>query len=78
MITINLSVEQAKIFMNTVGDFATINGVIAEISNQIENQIYPRSTDAAGLAVWMHESGLNEKAIEEWKRKNETAEEAGL
>ncbi|QDH94224.1 hypothetical protein [Escherichia phage vB_EcoS_PHB17] len=78
MITINLSREQAEIFMSTVGEFATINGVVAEISSQIENQIFPRTTDAAGLAVWKHESGLNDRLIEQWKRKHETAEEVGL
>ncbi|VUF55249.1 Phage protein [Escherichia phage Stevie_ev116] len=82
MITINLSEEQAKSLLDSFGwrwcddpkyhDNVTIeSNVASELFTQLEQQLMPRSTSAAELAVWRHENGLNEMDVEKWKRKNE-------
>lgn len=82
MITINLSEEQAKSLLDSLGwrwcddpanhDNVTIeSGVAQELFTQLEHKLMPASTRAAELSVWRHEQGLNEMEIEKWKRKNE-------
>lgn len=81
MIQINLSEEQAKSLLNSMGwrwvggkdDQVNIGREVAkELFTQLEQQLMPRSTSAAELAVWRHENGLNEMDVEKWKRKHET------
>ena len=85
MITINLSEKQAKSLLNSLGwrwcddpanhDNVTIESDVSdELFKQLEQQLTPRSTSAAELAVWRHESGLTEMEVERWKRKNETVD----
>ncbi|ANA49687.1 hypothetical protein [Salmonella phage phSE-5] len=82
MITINLSEEQAKSLLYSLGwrwcddpkyhDNVTIeSNVASELFTQLEHKLMPASTSAAELAVWRHENGLNEMDVEKWKRKNE-------
>lgn len=84
MITINLSDKQAKSLLDSLGwrwcddpahhDNVTIESTVAdELFKQLEQQLSPRSTAPAELAVWRHEQGLTEMDVEKWKRKNETA-----
>lgn len=83
MITINLSEEQAKSLLNSLGwrwcddpenhDNVTIeSGVAQELFTQLEHKLMPASTSAAELAVWRHEQGLNEMDVEKWRLKNES------
>lgn len=79
MITINLSEKQARELLNAVGWLEPIPPKIeTELFIQLEQQLTPRSTGAAEWAVWRHENGYTEAAVEAWKRKNETAEDCGL
>lgn len=72
MITINLSEKQARDLLNCVGwDSKLPEHLTLELFRQLEHKLTPVSTSAAELAVWKHESGLNEMAVEKWKRKNE-------
>ncbi|QPX76347.1 hypothetical protein ZEROTOHERO_82 [Citrobacter phage vB_CfrD_ZerotoHero] len=79
MIKINLSEEQAKSLLNSLGwrygscEYERLDvksDVAKEVFIQLEQQLMPRSTSAAELAVWRHENGLNEMDVEKWKRKN--------
>lgn len=81
MIAINLSEEQAKSLLNSLGwrygsgEYERLDvksDVAKEVFIQLEQQLMPASTSAAELAVWRHEQGLNEMDIEKWKRKNES------
>lgn len=83
MITINLSDEQAKSLLNSMGwrfvcgDVSCANideKVASEIFTQLENRLMPPPTEAAEVAVWKHESGVNAKTVEYWKRKHEVME----
>nr|DAU08355.1 MAG TPA: hypothetical protein [Caudoviricetes sp.] len=83
MITINLSDEQAKTLLEclgwrTLGDTIDLMAIEKQVARemfiQLENEISPRSTEAASLAAWRHEAGYTEKTIEDWKRKHETME----
>lgn len=72
MIKINLSDNQARDLLNIIGwDCKLTKELALEIFTQLEHKLMPPSTSAAELAVWRHESGLNEMDIEKWKRKNE-------
>lgn len=80
MITINLSEEQAKSLLSSLGwrygsgeyDRLVVKSDVAkEVFIQLEHKLMPASTSAAELAVWRHENGLNEMDVEKWKRKNE-------
>lgn len=81
MITINLSEEQAKSLLDSLGwrwcddpkyhDNVTIESNVASELLLNEHKLMPASTSAAELAVWRHENGLNEMDVEKWKRKNE-------
>lgn len=71
MITINLSDKDARELLNAVGWREPIPASIeTEMFIQLEQQLTPRSTGAAELAVWRHEQGLTEMDVEKWKRKN--------
>lgn len=83
MIQINLSEDQAKSLLDSLGcrwcddpkyhdNVAIESNVASELFTQLEQQLMPRSTSAAELAVWRHENGLNEMDVEKWKRKHET------
>lgn len=81
MITINLSERQARLLLVGLGyrennevtaSLKVARSVCDELFTQIEQQLMPRSTSAAELAVWRHENGLNEMDVEKWKRKHET------
>lgn len=75
MITINLSDEQAKkLTDNYVRGMPNLLDVENEIFTQLEQQLTPRPTSAAELAVWRHENGYIEKDVEQWKRKYEVME----
>lgn len=83
MITINLSDEQAKTLLECLGwrsidetvDIMAIEKQVArEMFVQLENELSPRSTEAASLAAWRAEAGYTAKAAEDWKRKHETME----
>ena len=83
MITINLSGEQARALLDSlgwriaVGSTATVNlneYVAREIFTQLENKLMPPGTEQANLAAWRAEVGHTAKAVEEWKRKHETME----
>lgn len=83
MITINLSDEQAKTLLECLGwrnsaetvDLMAIEKQVArEMFIQLENELSPRSTEAANLAAWRAEAGYTAKAVEDWKRKHETME----
>lgn len=87
MITINLSEHQARLLLAGLGwrennevtaSLKVARSVCDELFVQLEHKLMPSSTSAAELAVWRHENGFVEMEIEKWKRKNETAEEAGL
>lgn len=76
MITINLSDEQAKELLHATGwGDALPRHIEIELFRQLERQLTPASTEAANLAAWRAEVGYTAKAVEEWKRNNETAEE---
>lgn len=85
MITINLSEKQAKELCYALGwrEYHGTNeskaflpeDTAAYMFSQLENQLYPAPTDAAEIAVWNHENGHTDRKVEQWKRKNETAEE---
>lgn len=77
MITINLSEQQAAKVMHYIVSLG-MGGAFGEVADQIFHQLKPAPTRAAEIAAWRHEAGYIQKAIEDWKRKNETAEEAGL
>ena len=81
MIQINLSEEQAKSLLNSLGwrygsgEYERLDvksEVAKEVFIQLEQQLMPRSTSAAELAVWRHENGLNEMDVEKWKCDHET------
>lgn len=81
MIAINLSEEQAKSLLNSMGwrygsgEYERLDvksDVAKEVFIQLEQQLMPRSTSASELAVWRHEQGLNEMDVEKWMRKNES------
>lgn len=87
MITINLSEEQARIMLAAFGwrdddgIQATVKipePVAREVFLQIEHAFVPVGTEQAETAAWFGENGYREQQIEDWKRKNETYEEAGL
>nr|DAG39746.1 MAG TPA: hypothetical protein [Caudoviricetes sp.] len=77
MITINLSEQQAYQVMRYISGFG-MEGAIGEVADQIFRQLTPAPTRTAETAIWRNEAGYIQKAIEDWKRKNETAEECGL
>ncbi|UGV22685.1 hypothetical protein FULANO1_84 [Escherichia phage vB_EcoD_Fulano1] len=77
MITINLSEQQAAQIMRHISVMG-IDGDFSEVVKQIYRQLAPASTMASEVAVWRHEAGYTQRMIEDWKRKNETAEDAGL
>ncbi|QHR70474.1 hypothetical protein H1N89_gp64 [Escherichia phage egaa] len=77
MITINLSEKQAYQVMCYISGFG-MEGAMGEVADQICRQLTPAPTRAAETAAWRNEAGYIQKAIEDWKRKNETAEDAGL
>ena len=77
MITINLSEHQAYQVMRYISGFG-MEGAMGEVADQICRKLTPAPTRAAETAVWRHEAGYIQKAIEDWKRKNETAEDCGL
>lgn len=77
MITINLSEQQAAQIMRHISVMG-IDGDFSEVVKQIYRQLAPASTMASEVAVWRHEAGYTQRMIEGWKRKNETAEDAGL
>lgn len=85
MITINLSEKQAKELMHALG-WREHHGrneskaflpedAAAYMFSQLENQLYPAPTNAAEIAVWNDENGSTARKVEDWKRKNEPAEE---
>ncbi|UGO55914.1 hypothetical protein JLBYU41_28 [Escherichia phage JLBYU41] len=87
MITINLSEQQARIMLAAFGwrdddgIQATVkipDTVAREVFNQLEHAFVPVGTDQAETAAWFGENGYRDQQVENWKRKNETAEEAGL
>lgn len=87
MITINLSDEQARELLDSLGwriqfgstSTVSLNEAVArEIFTQLENRLIPPGTEQANLAAWRAEAGYTAKAVEDWKRKHETLEESGL
>lgn len=87
MITINLSEEQARIMLAAFGwrdddgIQATVKipeTVAREVFSQLEHAFEPPGTEQAETAAWFGENGYRDQQIEDWKRKNETAEDAGL
>lgn len=85
MIQINLSEEQARLMLAGFGwregmgyesKIRLSETVAAEVFRQLERHFEPVGTEQAEFAVWRHEHGYTAGAIEEWKRKNETAESA--
>lgn len=75
MITINLSKQQAYQVMSYISGFY-MRGAMGEVADQICRQLAPVPTLAAETAAWRHEAGYIQKAIEDWKRKNESMESA--
>lgn len=72
MITINLSESQARDLLDAIGwEKMMPKNVETEIFRQLEHKLIPNSSNSAELAVFMHEAGYRDKAVEEWKRKNE-------
>lgn len=80
MITINLSDEQARKLLESLGWRIDIGNVSAchvdsevakEMFMQLEQKLMPVGTE---LAAWRAEAGYTAKAVESWKRKNETME----
>lgn len=69
MITINLSDEQAREILDTIGDQLHIKGATAELLNQIERQLTPVSTNQAEFAAWKSER-ITPNIIKAWKRKH--------
>lgn len=87
MITINLSEQQARIMLAAFGwrdddgIQATVKipePVAREVFSQLEHAFDPAGTEQAETAAWFGENGYRDQQIEEWKRKNETAECSGL
>lgn len=87
MITINLSEQQARIMLaafgwrDNDGIQATVKiyePVAREVFRQLENAFDPAGTEQAETAAWLGENGYRDQQIEDWKRKSETAEDAGL
>lgn len=83
MITINLSDEQARKLLESLGWRIDIGNVSAchvdsevakEIFMQLEQKLMPVGTEQANLAAWRAEAGYTAKAVEDWKRKNELME----
>ena len=77
MITINLSEKQAYQVMRYISGFG-MEGAMGEVADQICRQLTLAPTRAAETAAWRNEAGYIQKAIENWKRINETMEESGL
>lgn len=87
MIQINLSKEQARLMLagfgwrEGAGFESTIKlseNVAAEVFRQLEHAFDPAGTEQAETAAWFGENGYHARQVEEWKRNNETAEDAGL
>lgn len=88
MIQINLSKEQARLMLAGFGwreglgyesKIRLSESVAADVFRQLEHAFEPapaEDSDLVGLAVWKHENGYYKGAIEQWKRENETLEEA--
>lgn len=83
MITINLSREQARLMLagfgwrEGMGYQSTIKlseNVAAEVFRQLERAFEPSGHSQAETAAWFGEQGRSARLVEEWKRKNETAE----
>lgn len=83
MIQINLSVEQARKLLESLGwriDIGNISAchidadVAKEMFMQLEQKMMPAGTEQANLAAWRAEAGYTAKAVEDWKRKNELME----
>ena len=83
MITINLSDEQARKLLESLGwriDIGNISDchidadVAKEMFIQLEQKMMPVGTEQANLTAWHAEAGYTAKAVEEWKRKNELIE----
>lgn len=83
MITINLSDEQARKLLESLGwriDIGNISAchidadVVKEMFMQLEQKMMPAGTEQANLAAWRAEVGYTAKAVEDWKRKNELME----
>lgn len=83
MITINLSDEQARKLLESLGwriDICNLSAchvdseVAKEMFMQLEQKMMPSGTEQANLAAWRAEVGYTAKAVEDWKRKNETME----
>lgn len=73
MIQINLSEKQARELLACIGDSVRIVGAMAEVVNQIDKQLMPRSTNLAEFAAWKSER-ITPNLVEAWKRKHEPAE----
>ena len=63
--------------MRSISGFG-MEGAMGEVADQICRQLTPAPTRAAETAAWRNEAGYIQKAIEDWKRINETMEESGL
>lgn len=83
MITINLSAEQARKLLGSLGwriDIGNISAchidadVAREMFTQLEQKMMPAGTEQANLAAWRAEAGYTAKSVEDWKRKNELME----
>lgn len=83
MIQINLSVQQARQLLESLGwriDIGNISAchidadVAKEMFMQLEQKLMPAGTEQANLAAWRAEAGYTAKAVEDWKRKHETME----
>ena len=83
MIQINLSVEQARKLLESMGwriDIGNISAchvdseVAKEMFMQLEQKLMPVGTEQANLAAWRAEAGYTAKTVEDWKRKNEAME----
>lgn len=83
MIQINLSVQQARQLLESLGwriDIGNLSAchidseVAKEMFMQLEQKLMPAGTEQANLAAWRAEAGYTAKAVEDWKRKNETME----
>lgn len=90
MITINLSVQQARKLLESLGWRIDIGNISAchidadvaremftqldprEMFTQLDQKMMPAGTEQANLAAWRAEAGYTAKAVEDWKRKNES------
>lgn len=70
MITINLSEEQARELLKSVGWSTKIPQKLeAEIFTQLENALIAKTTSAAEIAVWKAKH-VTPMKVTAWKRKN--------